>query len=173
MCCACLQVDDALLETKINGHTYHDLLKMGVLYKDAFNRVMVPPVMWQAVLGKYQWSVFGVDSDFGVWHDGSVSGTLLETQGLYAITARGNIPFARWVARVINKEATINHKKPNDSRRDLLAKAHSVRVTAVCCLLLALMCACDRCRGCSTSLATRMISRLSSLSRRCCQSALS
>ncbi len=104
---------------------------MGTLYTDASARIMVPPVLWKAVLGDYMKPVFGISSAFGDWHDGESTGKQLEKQGTFAITARANIPFAEWVAQESNKRKDFLRKNP-DTRKHWQAEAHSVRAIVVC-----------------------------------------
>jgi hypothetical protein len=133
---------------------------MGALYTDASARIMVPPVLWKAVLGNYMASVFGISASFGSWHDGVSTGKQFEVQGTLAITAWANIPFAEWVAQDRNESKDFQHNNP-DTRKHWQAEAHSVRATAV--RVFACVRVCHRCRGCCT--------RPTSCgpSRRCCQ----
>ena len=109
---------------------------MGALYTDASARIMVPPVLWKAVLGDYMASVFDIGPTFGDWHDGESTGKQLEKQGTRAITARANIPFAEWVAQESNKSKDFLFKNP-DTRKHWQAEAHKVRATVVCFCLRA------------------------------------
>ena len=132
-CSICLQVTRTLLGTPINGHTYADLVKMGLLYIDASNCVMVPPVLWKGVLGEHMHPVFDLRDLFGRWHDGRQTGELLEHQGALAVTARANIPFAEWVAKEEHKDAVLD-PQVSGWRTELQAKAH-VRGTLLCASL--------------------------------------
>lgn len=127
--------------TSFHGLAYSDLSRKGLLYSDASGRIMVPPVLWKAVLGDYMESVFGISASYGNWHDGDSDSAAagkqlkqkLKFQGMRAITMRANIPFAEWVATEENKEHIFDHSDPAASRSQWQAKAHKVRATLSSC----------------------------------------
>ena len=86
----------------VNGKTFHDLRKAGVLYLDGDGRVIVPPVLWLSVLGQsYADSLFGLRplDSFGMSQTPDTSGEMFETRVTEGLRTRVNVPFARWAVR--------------------------------------------------------------------------